>query len=203
VKIFMRYSPSGFSNVYLVGPDGPGEAVIIDPGAVDVNLLAFVEANGYVIRSALATHNHSTHVRGVRTLRKIYDIDVYAASVEIQDAPCRIVNDRQVLSLSGMDFEVLSIPGHTPDSVAYRVDKYVFTGDSLSAGMIGKTFSAYGTRQLLLNLWQKVLSLPDDCVILPGHGPLSTVKAERIYTIGLFNQTGRNPKRYEEFAPTA
>jgi glyoxylase-like metal-dependent hydrolase (beta-lactamase superfamily II) len=103
--------------------------------------------------------------------------------VRIEDRPCLIVNDRQTLKICEIDVEVLGLPGHTPDSVAYRVDRFVFTGDSLSAGMIGRTFSAYGTRQLLLNLWQKVLSLTDDTVILPGHGPPSTVKAERLRLI--------------------
>jgi hydroxyacylglutathione hydrolase len=203
MKVFVRYSPIGLSNVYLLGPDGPGEAIIVDPGAIDINLLSFVEANGYVIKAVLATHNHATHVRGVSTLRKIYDVDVYAASVQIEDRPCLIVNDRQTLRICGIDVEVLGLPGHTPDSVAYRVDRFVFTGDSLSAGMIGRTFSSYGTRQLLLNLWQKVLSLTDDTVILPGHGPPSTVKAERLYNIGLLDQVSRNPREYEEFSPMA
>jgi glyoxylase-like metal-dependent hydrolase (beta-lactamase superfamily II) len=201
VKLFFRYAPHGFSNVYLVGPDGPGPALLVDPGMIDINLLSFVERYGYSIGAALVTHNHATHVRGLSTLRKIYDVEVYAASVEILDRPCRIVNDGQTLQVCGMDVEVLSLPGHTPDSVVYRIDKLVFTGDSLSAGLVGRTFSAYGSRQLLLNLWQKVLSLPDDCLILPGHGPMSTVKAERLYNMGLSEQAKRPVRAYADFDP--
>jgi hydroxyacylglutathione hydrolase len=201
MKLFFRYAPYGFSNVYLLGPDGPGEAIIVDPGNIDIDLLSFVEQNGFSIKAALVTHNHATHVRGISTLRKIYDIDVYAASVQILDRPCTIVNDGQALDICGMRIDVLSVPGHTPDSVVFKVDKLAFTGDSLSAGITGRTFSAYGARQLLLNLWQKVLSLPDDTIILPGHGPLSTVKAERLYNLGLSEQAKRQAPKYADFSP--
>jgi glyoxylase-like metal-dependent hydrolase (beta-lactamase superfamily II) len=201
MKLFFQYSPSGFSNVYLMGPEGPGDAIIVDPGAIDINMLSFIENNDLRVRAVLVTHNHATHVRGLATLRKIYDLEVYSASVSVMDAPCTIINDRQNLTICGIDVEVLSIPGHTPDSVAFRVDKVVFTGDSMSAGQIGSTNSAYGSRQLLLNLWQKVLSLPDDTILLPGHGPPSTVRAERLYNVGLIESTRRTNRHTGDFEP--
>jgi hydroxyacylglutathione hydrolase len=201
VKLFFQYSPSGFSNVYLLGPEGPGDAIIVDPGAIDINMLSFIESNDLRVRAVLVTHNHATHVRGLGTLRKIYDLEVFSASVSVMDAPCTIINDRQTITICGIDVEVLTIPGHTPDSVAFRVDKVVFTGDSMSAGLIGSTNSAYGSRQLLLNLWQKVLSLPDDTILLPGHGPPSTVRAERLYNVGLIESTRRTNRHTGDFEP--
>jgi hydroxyacylglutathione hydrolase len=198
MKLFFHYSLHGFSNVYLVGPDEPGDAILVDPSCIDTTLLSFIEKNGYNIRAALITHNHPNHVNGIATLRKIWDIQVYSASAEIMDIPCEIVNDKQQLSLCGFDVEVLSLPGHSPDSVVYRFDKVVFTGDSISAGLIGNTNSNYGARQLLLNLWQKVLSLPDDTMLMPGHGPPTTVHAERLYNIGLTEQLNRASSRFRD-----
>ncbi len=192
MKLFFQYSTRGFSNVYLLGPDHPGDALIVDPGHIDINLLKHLENNGYTVRAVLVTHNHMSHVRGVATLLKIYDAEVFSASAEVFDRPCTMVSDRQILRFQDIEVEVLSVPGHTADSIAYRVDKLVFTGDSMSAGLIGSTNSSYGSHQLLLNLWQKVLSLPDDTILLPGHGPPSCVRAEKLFSIGLAD-AGRKP----------
>jgi len=77
------------------------------------------------------------------------------------------------------------VPGHSADSMAFRIGKLVFTGDCLHAGLIGKTLSQYGLRLLKEQLGLKILSLPDDCMLLPGHGPPSSVGAEKLYNLGL------------------
>lgn len=198
MKLFFQYSPNGFSNVYLLGPDSPGEAIIVDPGMLDINLVNHLERNGYTVRAVLITHNHPSHVRGLSTLRKIYDAEVFSASAEILDRPCTMVSDRQILRFPDLDIEVLSVPGHTADSVAYRADKLVFTGDAMSAGLIGTSNSSYGSHQLLLNLWQKVLSLPDDTMLLPGHGPPSCVRSEKLYSQGLSDAGKKPASRFTE-----
>jgi hydroxyacylglutathione hydrolase len=198
MRLFIQYSPHGFSNVYLLGPEKPGQAIIIDPGLLDVKLLDHLERNGYTVGAVLVTHNHPSHIRGLSTLRKIYDVEVFSASAEILDRGCTLVSDKQVLKFADIEIEVLSVPGHTADSLAYRIDNLVFTGDAMSAGLIGKTNSSYGSHQLLLNLWQKVLSLSDDTLIFPGHGPPSSVRSEKLYSLGLADPGKKQGSRFKD-----
>jgi len=198
MKLFIQYSPHGFSNLYLLGPERPGQAIIIDPGLLDVKLLDHLDRNGYSVGAVLITHNHPSHIRGLSTLRKIYDVEVFSASAEILERGCTLVSDGQILRFSDIEIEVLSVPGHTADSVAYRIDKMVFSGDAMSAGLIGKTNSSYGAHQLMLNLWQKVLSLSDDTIIFPGHGPPTSVKAEKLYSLGLSDPGKKQGSRFKD-----
>ena len=87
--------------------------------------------------------------------------------------------------MAGFPVEALSVPGHSPDSMVYRIDRLLFTGDSLHAGLIGRTLSPFNARLLVEKLKEKVLSQDDDCVVLPGHGPPSTVGTERASNLGL------------------
>ena len=81
--------------------------------------------------------------------------------------------------------EVFFVPGHSSDSVAYRVENLLFTGDALSAGMVGSTASSYGRSILADSLNRKIFTLPGETIVLPGHGPPTTVEAERRFNVGL------------------
>lgn len=196
MKLYMQYSSLGFSNTYIMGPEGGGPAIVIDPGSFNVEMLNNIERNGYSVESVLVTHNHINHLRGLSTLLKVYPATIYSSSTEILDYPSVVVNDRQVFQASGFSIEAIGIPGHSPDSMAFRVNDAVFTGDSLTSGLTGSTNSAYAARQLLVNLWQKILSLPDETILFPGHGPPSNVHAERLYNLGLTEPTQRSKARY-------
>jgi len=184
VTVFFHYSLHGSANVYLVGNDATREALIIDPAAFTTGLLDFIEGKGYEMKAVLVTHNHAHHVDGLRTLLRIYDAEVYSSNATLGDVPCRMVEDAEEFSVCGLDVKALSVPGHSADSIVYVFDKLLFTGDVLHAGLIGKTMSQYGNRLLKEQLAKKILSLPDDCMVLPGHGPPSTIGAEKLYNLG-------------------
>lgn len=184
MTVFFHYSLHGFANVYLVGNDTTMEAAIVDPAAFTLGLLNFIEDKGYVVKAVLITHNHPHHVDGLRTLLRIYDAAVYSSNATIGDVPCRMVRDAEVFTVCGLEVQALSVPGHSADSMAYLFDKIVFTGDALHAGLIGKTMSQYGNKLLKEQLSKKVLSLSDDCLVLPGHGPPSSIGAEKLYNLG-------------------
>ncbi len=74
---------------------------------------------------------------------------------------------------------VLWTPGHSPDSVVYHMPPYLFTGDTLQAGALGSTTSAAARQQLLKSIRREILSLDDETIIFPGHGPPSKVGVER------------------------
>jgi hydroxyacylglutathione hydrolase len=185
MKLFFHYSVYGFSNTYLMGPEDEGDAILVDPGNMDIKLLNYIEKNDYRIRAVLLTHNHENHVHGLRALKKIYDAEIFSNNSSVYDYPCTIVRDGQILNICGLSVEVFSVPGHSSDSVVYKVDRLIFTGDALSAGLPGSTMSAYGTRLLVTRLREKILSQSEDCVILPGHGPPSTVGSEKLSNMAL------------------
>jgi hydroxyacylglutathione hydrolase len=144
-----------------------------------------VENNSYRVSGVLVTHNHVHHVRGLKTLVRIYDAQVFATSQKIMGVECRTVRDGESVSVGGLEVGVISVPGHSQDSVVFRVQSLLFTGDALHAGLIGRTMSSYNAASLAARLGERILALPDDTIILPGHGPPSTVGTERLYNIGL------------------
>lgn len=201
MKVFFHYSLYGFSNVYLVGNESGGDALLVDPAEFTENLLNFIESNGYYVRAVLITHNHIHHVRGLSTLLRIYDARVFSSNTEVRDIRCTVLHDGDVIDLCGMRVEALSVPGHSSDSIVYKVDKLLFTGDTLEAGMIGHTLSRYGNALLREGIERRILSQSEDCLILPGHGPPSTVGAERLYNLGMAEEAAADflSDRYELF----
>jgi len=201
VKVFFHYSLYGFSNVYLVGNEESGDALLVDPAEFTENLLDFIESNGYYVRSVLLTHNHIHHVQGLSTLLRIYDAQVYSSSTEVHDIRCKVLHDGDILEVCGMRMEALSVPGHSSDSIVYKIDKLLFTGDTLEAGMIGHTLSRYGNALLREGIERRVLSQSEDCIVLPGHGPPSTIGAERRYNLGMAEEAVEDlfSDRYEFF----
>lgn len=200
MTVFFHYSLYGFANVYLVGNDDNGQAFVIDPAAFTTGLLSFIEGKGYSVTAALITHNHIHHVAGLKTLLRVYDAEVYSNNAEIDGVPCRLVHDGDRFTASGLDVEAISVPGHSADSVVFRVGKILFSGDAIFAGTIGSTMSQYSHGLLRDQLEQKILSQSDDCLILPGHGPPSSVAAERQFNLGLRQSKAEALRaRYEFF----
>ena len=185
MKIYQHYSLYGFSNVYLVGNDETKEALIIDPAEMNASILGHIEKNGYGLKAIFITHNHPHHIRGLKTLRKIYDAQVFAANASVAGLPCRALRDGESVSICGFTVDVFSVPGHSPDSLVFRISGALFTGDALHAGLIGKTLSSYNAVTLADRLKTKILNQADDFIILPGHGPPSTVGTERRFNVGL------------------
>ncbi|NLJ46706.1 MAG: MBL fold metallo-hydrolase [Treponema sp.] len=201
MKVFFHYSLYGFSNVYLVGNENGGDALLVDPAEFTENLLNFIETNGYYVRAVLITHNHIHHVRGLSTLLRIYDARVFSSNAEVRDIRCTVLHDGDMLDICGMRVEALSVPGHSSDSIVYKIEKLLFTGDTLEAGMIGHTLSRYGNALLREGIDRRILSQSEDCLILPGHGPPSTVGAERLFNLGMAEDAAADllSDRYELF----
>ncbi|MDR3147465.1 MAG: MBL fold metallo-hydrolase [Treponema sp.] len=186
MKLFFHCC-DGSSNCYVLGSEAPEEAaaIIIDPAVVDESILTFIENNNYKLRGVLVTHDHIRHVRGLQTLTRIYDTEIFAINPRIREHKTTMLRDGQRLTVGPFTIEVLSTPGHSSDSAVFRVERLLFTGDTLSAGLVGRTASAYGTTVQMMALRSKILSLPGDFTILPAHGPPSTLEAERRYNVGI------------------
>ena len=191
MKLYFHYCSFRFSNCYVLGADDSPDAIIIDPGSINEQLLEFIEKDNLNLRAALVTHNHIGHVHGLKTLLRIYPVEIFAINRSVLDNETTPVKDGDKIGIGPFSVEVISIPGHSADSAVFRIENLLFTGDALTTGLVGTTASSYGAATQISKLRSRLFSLPGDYTILPGHGPPSTLEAERRYNIGItrFNES--------------
>ena len=185
---FTHYSSTGFCNSFLIGPDDGGDAILIDPGIFDTLLLKHIEENGLYLRHVLVTHAHRGHINGIKTIVKIYDPTIYYLGQSVFDVKCTRIVDGQVLELGDFSIQVMETPGHSADSVVYRLNNQIFTGDTLFAGSIGTTADDFSRDLIVSAIKEKLLVLDDECIVFPGHGPPSKVGIERNLNPDLLEQ---------------
>jgi len=210
MKLFFQYCSYGFSNCYILGTEKAASqdsvsdyedrvqqnaAIIVDPGSIEKITLEAIENNNFDLKAVLITHDHLGHVRGLRTLKRIYNAEVFAVNKGIMDYKTNMVKDGDYFNIADLVVEVISIPGHSSDSVVYRIGNLLFTGDVLTAGIVGSTASAYGAATQMNKLRSRLLSLPGDFVVLPGHGPPSTLEAERRFNADIHRYEENRAKR--------
>ncbi|WP_010262984.1 MBL fold metallo-hydrolase [Treponema primitia] len=196
MKVFFHYCSFGFSNCYVLGTETASrEAIIIDPGNIDKAILDFIEQKNYKLMGVLITHDHLNHVHGLRTLKRIYDVEIYAVDHLILEHKTNMVKDGDSLNIGSFHIEVISVPGHSSDSAVFKIDHLLFTGDALNAGMLGTTASSYGAEVQMAALRTKIFPLPGNYIVLPGHGPPSTLETERRFNAGIQNFEQHKNKR--------
>jgi glyoxylase-like metal-dependent hydrolase (beta-lactamase superfamily II) len=188
-------------NCSVVGDEATREAIVIDPGDEIDDVLGLVRKHNLQVKQIVITHAHIDHVGGAMRLRAVtgapillnqndYELikmlDVQAAwlgmappgKVEIDQS----MGQADTVKAGSLIADVIHTPGHTEGSVClyFSAEKKLIAGDTLFAGSIGRTDLPGGSlRKILRSLHEKVLVLPDDTVVVPGHGPLTTVGDER------------------------
>ncbi|MDR1788597.1 MAG: MBL fold metallo-hydrolase [Treponema sp.] len=196
MQLFCHYCTHGFSNCYILGSEEtPRQALLIDPGSLDTEIINIIEENEYTLAGVLVTHTHRHHIQGLNTLLRIYQADIYAIASEIGEHTARRVSDGETITIGPFTVEVISVPGHTADSAVFRVGRFLFTGDVLSAGLIGSAASPYGAAVEVRALRGRIFPLPGNYFIFPGHGPPSSLEAERRFNEGLRSWEAHNARR--------
>jgi hydroxyacylglutathione hydrolase len=179
MKYFPHYFIVGFSNTYLIGDEDSGEAALIDPGYFDGELLKLVESNRLTVSAVLVTHAHQSHIGGIQTLKRVYDARIYAYREKVLDFDTTTVREGDIIRLGKLEIAVIETPGHTRDSIAFYIGNMLFTGDTLTAGLTGTAAHDQAHHLLLSSIRKKLLTLPDDTLVFPGHGPPSRIRLER------------------------
>jgi glyoxylase-like metal-dependent hydrolase (beta-lactamase superfamily II) len=177
MSIESHLSVRGFSNTFVISSEG--EALIVDPGSFDRRLLGLIEEPGLRVRGVVLTHEHASHTDGLRTMSRIYTFDSYAYYPQAAGFPCTVVREGTRIPFGALEAVCLETPGHSADSVCYRIGDNLFTGDTLMAGEIGSTAGGRERHQILDSIWAKLLCWPEDTLIFPGHGPPTRVEIER------------------------
>ncbi|MBQ6781173.1 MAG: MBL fold metallo-hydrolase [Treponema sp.] len=183
MKIYFHLNLETFSNTYVVVDEKTKVALIIDPGKPTNELLKQIETDGYLLSAALITHNHEENTRGLATLKRIYNLSIYAADIDVANTADTTIKGEGFLKFGGITVEYFAVPGHTADSIVYKIGTVLFTGDVISAGEIGSTTSSYAKDLLYRGIQTKIFTLSDDTVIMAGHGPMTSVGAEKLYNL--------------------
>ncbi|WP_018661525.1 MBL fold metallo-hydrolase [Heyndrickxia acidiproducens] len=188
------------TNCYILWNDQK-ECIIFDPGAEAEKIQAFIEESGLRPLAVLLTHAHFDHIGALDEVRTANAIpacvhqkeadwlmdprkngSLFFRMGEIRTNPAdRILEKEGTLEIGSFRFQIFETPGHSPGSVSFWLQEIstVFSGDALFAGSIGRT-DLYGGKhqQLLTSIHEKLLSLPGETVVCPGHGPVTTVLEE-------------------------
>ncbi|PKK84923.1 MAG: MBL fold metallo-hydrolase [candidate division Zixibacteria bacterium HGW-Zixibacteria-1] len=187
------------TNCYLVWSENSRDGVIIDPGDEDERILERIEKQGINPRAVLLTHGHGDHIAAVDQVKKKLNIPLYigrgdetmlgspSANVsamfgfQISCPPAdHIISDSDVIKIGPLTFTVFATPGHSPGGVCYFAENILFCGDTLFYGSIGRTDLPGGSfQQLIDSIDRNILTLPDDIICYPGHGPATSVGQER------------------------
>lgn len=184
-KLFFHFSVEGFSNTYLLGPESGGEAIVFDPGTFDGNLLELIENNNFYIKHIFITHDHESHIKGLRTMLRVYDAKIYSAGKEVGGFVSEQISDGQTVNAGEYAVTAMNVQGHSSDSMVYRCSDMLFTGDVLSAGRIGETTNEYLQQKLIDEISNKLFVFEKNLYIFPGHGPPTTLDTEKKYNLSL------------------
>ena len=184
--MFIKQLEVGFMAVYcyIVGCPKTKEAVVIDPGDEVEKILDAAKREGYAIKYIFNTHNHSDHTGGNAQLKKLTGakIAMHALDAKNRDVDIRLDNET-VFKVGDISFRIIHTPGHTPGGVCFYAEGNLFTGDTLFVGDSGRTDLAGGNRPSLGISIRKLMELPGDTVVWPGHNygptPSSTLDWER------------------------
>jgi glyoxylase-like metal-dependent hydrolase (beta-lactamase superfamily II) len=186
------------SNCFIVGSKKTKEAMVIDPSAEAQMVVNTATEMGFKITTIVATHSHADHIGAISDIRDITGgayikhatwrdpettmrwAHLAGPSFKMPPPPDRTVDGGDTIEIGDLSFEVIHTPGHCPDGLSLYGHGVVFSGDTLFNMGIGRydfTDSVY--EDLMNSLKEKLMALPDETIVLSGHGPQTTIGYER------------------------
>jgi hydroxyacylglutathione hydrolase len=175
---------------YLVVCEKTRKAMLIDPGGDEDDVLAMIKREGVSLEYIVNTHGHPDHVCANGPIKKATgapivmhekdadffgrpEVDQYFSmlGLPVSPKPDKLVKDGDILQVGQLSFEVIHTPGHTPGGICLYSAPHLFTGDTLFVGGVGRTdFPGGDLRTFMHSIRERLLSLPDETIVWPGHG---------------------------------
>jgi len=168
------------NNVFVLRCRETGDAVLLDAANEHERLLELCQDLG--VRTVLETHGHWDHIQAVPEVRNAgYEVGVAAADAEMLDAYDYLLEDESVVEVGRLRLHTLATPGHTPGSMCFRLEgsPLLFSGDTLFPGGVGNTKFGGDFPTIVESVSSRLFALPEDTLVLPGHGDDTTIGTER------------------------
>ena len=198
--MIIKRIPAGIyaANCYVLYSEKENEGIIVDPGGDVDDILKYVNDNNIEINSIVLTHGHGDHIAGANELKEELDVNllVHEADVDllksgdmnlssimaigsIEMTADELLKDGDTIEFGDKEVTVLHTPGHTLGGICLLSGKYLISGDTLFKGSIGRTDLEGGNYETIINsIREKLLVLPGDTIVYPGHGPETTIEEE-------------------------
>ena len=189
-------------NCSILGDETSREAIVVDPGDDIPRILALLTKHQLTVKQIIITHAHIDHIAGAQRLKQLtgapvlYNqndlplvkmMDIQAGWLGVPtpnvQAPDDTLDDGKLIAITGLSGNILHTPGHTEGSVCLYLpaQTLLLAGDTLFAGSVGRTDLPGGnTRKLLTSIHDRLLVLPDETIVIPGHGASTTIGSERL-----------------------
>lgn len=172
-------------NAYIITCLGTGDSVLIDTPAETGTIIEALR--GTNPKYILLTHNHMDHTGALTELHNALKVPLGIHTLDagnIPSPPDMLLNDGDNISVGNLNLEVLHTPGHTPGSVCFKVGNSLIAGDTIFPGGPGKTRTPDNFHQIITSITEKILTLPDNTALYPGHGDITDVaKAKEEYAV--------------------
>lgn len=202
IKIGRAVLGSVQTNCYFVYKEEKKEAVVFDPADDGAGLFKAFKDMGLTVVGICLTHGHYDHIFGVAKLRQLSHCEIYASELEEEllgneELNCsamtgriatvtadHLLRDGAVFELGGIEFKLISTPGHTAGSCCYYVEEasMLISGDTLFQQSVGRSDLPTGSgRALIESIENKLMVLPDETTVYPGHGEATTISDEKKY----------------------
>lgn len=188
-------------NCSILGDENSGEAIVVDPGDEIQRIRQILERHHLTVKQIIITHAHIDHIAGAAKLKaltgapvlynpndlplvKMMDMQAGWLGIptpEVQP-PDDALEDGRVISITGLSGQILHTPGHTEGSVCLHIPEQnlLIAGDTLFAGSVGRTDLPGGDgRTLIRSIHSKLMTLPEETIVVPGHGPNTTIGGEK------------------------
>lgn len=187
------------ANCYILFDEKTKEAAVIDPSGDFPEIRSYIEANGIKVKYIIITHGHGDHIGALQELKEYTNADVcihkgdydmlkskrknYSEEMggpKVEMAADRLLDDGEILRLGDTELNIIHTPGHSKGGICIYCEGSLFSGDTLFACSIGRTDLEGGSfDEIIASIKEKLLVLPEDTKVYPGHGSSSTILIEK------------------------